>query len=143
VLDEVFTTRDLADWIDALEGMSTPWTSVRTTADAAVDPQVVANHFVTTVEGPERTYPLVASPAQFDGTPTSLAEHPSTVSTPRRSCSSSAVPGRTSPSSRPGTPSPDPTGGGCQALRLTTISSSFSACSTGLGALIAYCIFFR
>jgi crotonobetainyl-CoA:carnitine CoA-transferase CaiB-like acyl-CoA transferase len=76
VLDEVFAARDLADWIDALEGMSTPWTVVRSAADAAVDPQVVANHFVTPVDGPARTYPLVASPAQFDGTPPSLARAP-------------------------------------------------------------------
>jgi crotonobetainyl-CoA:carnitine CoA-transferase CaiB-like acyl-CoA transferase len=72
----VFATRDLADWIDALEGMSTPWTSVRTTADAAVDPQVVANHFVTTVERPERTIRSSPAPAQFDGTPPSLARAP-------------------------------------------------------------------
>jgi crotonobetainyl-CoA:carnitine CoA-transferase CaiB-like acyl-CoA transferase len=36
----------------------------------------VANHFVTTVEGPAGTYPLAASPAQFDGTPPSLAPAP-------------------------------------------------------------------
>jgi hypothetical protein len=55
VLDEVFAARDLADWVDALDGMSTPWTVVRSAADAAVDPQIVANHFVTTVEGPARS----------------------------------------------------------------------------------------
>jgi hypothetical protein len=49
---------------------------LRIAADAAVDPQVVANHFVTTVEGPARSYPLVASPAQFDETPPSLARAP-------------------------------------------------------------------
>jgi crotonobetainyl-CoA:carnitine CoA-transferase CaiB-like acyl-CoA transferase len=72
----VFAARHLADWMDALEGMSTPWTVVRSAADAAVDPRVLANHFVTAVEGPARTYPLVASPAQFDGTPPSLARAP-------------------------------------------------------------------
>jgi crotonobetainyl-CoA:carnitine CoA-transferase CaiB-like acyl-CoA transferase len=72
----VFAARDLADWMDALEGMSTPWTVVRSAADAAVDPRVLANHFVTAVEGPARTYPLVASPAQFDGTQPSLARAP-------------------------------------------------------------------
>jgi len=76
VLDEVFAARDLDDWTAALDGLSTPWTVVRSAADAAADPQVAANHFVTTVEGPARTYPLVASPAQFDRTQPSLARAP-------------------------------------------------------------------
>jgi crotonobetainyl-CoA:carnitine CoA-transferase CaiB-like acyl-CoA transferase len=76
VLDDVFAARDLAEWVDALEAMSTPWTVVRTAADAAVDPQVVANHFVTAVDGPAGAYTLVASPAQFDEAPPSLARAP-------------------------------------------------------------------
>ncbi len=65
LLDELFASRDLADWLPVLRGLSTPWTVVQTAAEAAVDPQVVANHFVPTVEGAIE-YPLVASPAQFD-----------------------------------------------------------------------------
>jgi crotonobetainyl-CoA:carnitine CoA-transferase CaiB-like acyl-CoA transferase len=75
-LDEVFAARDLDDWIDALEGLSTPWTVVRSAADAAADPQVLANNFLTSVDGPDRPYPLVASPAQFDGEPPSLTRAP-------------------------------------------------------------------
>ncbi len=76
VLDEVFATRDLDDWIKALEGLSTPWTVVRTAAEAAADQQVVANHLVTTVEQPGHTCPLVVSPAQFDGTQPALQRAP-------------------------------------------------------------------
>jgi crotonobetainyl-CoA:carnitine CoA-transferase CaiB-like acyl-CoA transferase len=63
LLDEIFASRDLADWVVMLQGLTTPWTVVQTAAEAAVDPQVVANGFVTTVDG---RYPSVRSPAQFD-----------------------------------------------------------------------------
>jgi len=45
-------------------------------AEAANDPQVVANSYVTTVEGARRSFPLVASPAQFDDQPTTLRRAP-------------------------------------------------------------------
>ena len=35
--------------------------------EAAADVQVEANDFVTAVDGPAGSYPLVRSPAQFDG----------------------------------------------------------------------------
>jgi crotonobetainyl-CoA:carnitine CoA-transferase CaiB-like acyl-CoA transferase len=76
LLDALFATRDLADWAVALQGLTTPWTVVKTAAEAATDPQVVANHFVTQVDGPAGRYPLVASPAQFDGAPPSLRPAP-------------------------------------------------------------------
>ena len=64
VLDELFASRDLAEWIEALQGLTTPWTVVQTAAEAANDPQVVANGLVATTLG---HYPIVRSPAQFDG----------------------------------------------------------------------------
>ncbi|HEX4432680.1 MAG TPA: CoA transferase [Frankiaceae bacterium] len=64
LLDELFASRDLAEWVVLLAGLTTPWTVVQTAAEAANDPQVVANGFVASVEG---RYPLVRSPAQFDG----------------------------------------------------------------------------
>lgn len=67
VIDEIFASRDLSDWMEALQHLSTPWTVVQTAAEAAVDRQVVANVFVTQVEGPAGPFALVASPAQFDG----------------------------------------------------------------------------
>ena len=75
-LDEVFAQRDLADWVALLEGLSTPWSIVQSAAEAANDVQVAANDYVTQVEGATRTFPLVASPAQFDGQPTTLRRAP-------------------------------------------------------------------
>jgi crotonobetainyl-CoA:carnitine CoA-transferase CaiB-like acyl-CoA transferase len=76
VLDEMFAGRDLAEWAEALRCLSTPWTVVQNAAEAAVDPQVLANNIVTRVAGPSGTYPLVASPAQFDGIAPSLRRAP-------------------------------------------------------------------
>ena len=76
VLDELFASRDLADWIEVLRDLATPWTVIQTAAEAASDRQVVANRFVTDVEGDATRYPLVASPAQFDGVPPALSPAP-------------------------------------------------------------------
>jgi crotonobetainyl-CoA:carnitine CoA-transferase CaiB-like acyl-CoA transferase len=75
-LDAVFATRDLATWMPVLERLSTPWTVVQTAREAATDAQVQANGFVSMVDGPSSRYPLVASPAQFDGAPLSLRPAP-------------------------------------------------------------------
>jgi crotonobetainyl-CoA:carnitine CoA-transferase CaiB-like acyl-CoA transferase len=76
VLDEIFAGRDLAEWTAVLPGLSTPWTVVQTAAEAAADPQVLANNMITRVAGPSGPYPLVASPAQFDGVAPSLRPAP-------------------------------------------------------------------
>ncbi|ONH58852.1 carnitine dehydratase [Frankia sp. CcI49] len=76
VLDEIFASRDLAEWITLLEKIATPWSLVQTAREAAEDPQVRANNFVTTVQKDTVTYPLVASPAQFDGVAPALAPAP-------------------------------------------------------------------
>jgi crotonobetainyl-CoA:carnitine CoA-transferase CaiB-like acyl-CoA transferase len=75
LLDDLFASRDLAAWLEVLPGMTTPWTIVQTAAEAAVDPQVRANGYVVPVQGPV-TFPLVASPAQFDGRTLELAPAP-------------------------------------------------------------------
>src|SRR5262249_54043969 len=76
VLDEVFATRDLAQWVEALREMTTPWTVVQTAAEAGAAPRVAANAFPVAVAGPAGPYPLVASPAQFDGTAPALTPAP-------------------------------------------------------------------
>jgi crotonobetainyl-CoA:carnitine CoA-transferase CaiB-like acyl-CoA transferase len=75
-LDEIFAERDLAEWQKVLERLSTPWTVIQTAGEAATDPQVTANQFMTEVAGDARTYQLAASPAQFDGAPPSLRPAP-------------------------------------------------------------------
>jgi crotonobetainyl-CoA:carnitine CoA-transferase CaiB-like acyl-CoA transferase len=74
-LDELFASRDLAEWVQRLRDLKTPWTVVQTAREAAVDPQVTANHLITTVQGAVE-YPVVASPAQFDGLPLRLRPAP-------------------------------------------------------------------
>jgi crotonobetainyl-CoA:carnitine CoA-transferase CaiB-like acyl-CoA transferase len=75
-LDAVFAERDLAEWRAVLAGLRTPWMVVQSTAEAGRDPQVAANGMMIELEGPVGPYPLVASPAQFDGTPPSLRRAP-------------------------------------------------------------------
>jgi crotonobetainyl-CoA:carnitine CoA-transferase CaiB-like acyl-CoA transferase len=70
-LDEVFAEHDLAEWVRRLAGLTIPWTVVQTAAEAAADPQVVANGYVVDAVRDATVIPLVASPAQFDArTPT-------------------------------------------------------------------------
>jgi crotonobetainyl-CoA:carnitine CoA-transferase CaiB-like acyl-CoA transferase len=76
VLDQVFRERTLLEWQQRLAKLSTPWMVVQTAAEAARDPQVAANHFVIEVEGANGPFPLVASPAQFDGEAPSLQRAP-------------------------------------------------------------------
>ena len=75
-LDGVFAERDLAEWREILAGLRTPWMVVQSTAEAGRDVQVDANDMVVQVDGPVGTYPLVASPAQFDGVAPSLTRAP-------------------------------------------------------------------
>jgi crotonobetainyl-CoA:carnitine CoA-transferase CaiB-like acyl-CoA transferase len=75
-LDEIFATRDLVDWITAFEGLDTPWTVVKTAAEAAVDPQVSSNDYVVAVEGHPTCFSLVPSPAQFDEITPSITSAP-------------------------------------------------------------------
>jgi crotonobetainyl-CoA:carnitine CoA-transferase CaiB-like acyl-CoA transferase len=79
-LDRVFAERDLATWREALKGLSTPWTVVQTAREAAADAQVAANRMLVEVQGEVESdagsYPLVASPARFDGEAPSLRPAP-------------------------------------------------------------------
>jgi crotonobetainyl-CoA:carnitine CoA-transferase CaiB-like acyl-CoA transferase len=74
-LDQLFASRDLAEWVECLQGLSTPWTVVQTASEALNDRQVVANGFVPEVLGAS-PYPVVASPAQIDEVPLDLRAAP-------------------------------------------------------------------
>lgn len=65
-LDGIFRERDLADWVERFRPSPMPWAIVQTSAEAATDPQTVANGYVIAIEGEAGPYPVVASPAQFD-----------------------------------------------------------------------------
>ena len=75
VLDELFASRDLADWVMRLRGLTTPWTVIQTAQEAAVDAQVTTNHLIPTLQGTVE-YSVVASPAEFDGIPPRLTPAP-------------------------------------------------------------------
>jgi crotonobetainyl-CoA:carnitine CoA-transferase CaiB-like acyl-CoA transferase len=64
VLDEVFAS-DPTDWVRILSGMATPWSVVQSAADRG-RPQAVANGYLIELEGAQRRFSLVASPA-IDG----------------------------------------------------------------------------
>jgi crotonobetainyl-CoA:carnitine CoA-transferase CaiB-like acyl-CoA transferase len=76
VLDALFADRDLAEWTAILSTMTTPWSVVQSAREAAADPQVVANGYVSDVEGLRARYPMVTSPAQFDDEPLTLTRAP-------------------------------------------------------------------
>jgi crotonobetainyl-CoA:carnitine CoA-transferase CaiB-like acyl-CoA transferase len=75
-LDAAFAERDLAEWIERLQACQTPWAVVQTAAEAGRDPQVTANGYVVPIGGEAVTYPLVASPAQFDDVAPTLTRAP-------------------------------------------------------------------
>lgn len=63
-LDEIFAAKPLSHWKEALKGMKGPWSPVQTPAEVLVDPQVLANGYITTIQGTERA--IVPGPVQFD-----------------------------------------------------------------------------
>jgi crotonobetainyl-CoA:carnitine CoA-transferase CaiB-like acyl-CoA transferase len=80
VLDEVFSTRTLAEWREALASLEGVWAPVLSPAEIGADPQAIANGYLPDVDqGDGRVYRGIASPAQFDGVPigtlTSAPEH--------------------------------------------------------------------
>jgi crotonobetainyl-CoA:carnitine CoA-transferase CaiB-like acyl-CoA transferase len=76
-LDEVFTSRTLDDWREALGGMEGPWAPVQTARELLDDPQSIANGYVQEVDGGKRgRFNLVTNPVQFDETPPVLSRGP-------------------------------------------------------------------
>jgi crotonobetainyl-CoA:carnitine CoA-transferase CaiB-like acyl-CoA transferase len=76
-LDAVFGSRTLAEWKEALADAEGVWAPVQTAVELHDDPQVVANGYVTEVKRDDGvTFPLVASPVQFDGSEVVLQPAP-------------------------------------------------------------------
>lgn len=66
-LDEAFAERTLAEWKDALAGLSGAWAPMQTAVELHDDPDVVANGYIpqiTTMSG--STFAMPANPVQFD-----------------------------------------------------------------------------
>ncbi len=68
VLDEIFTTRTLAEWREALATLEGVWAPVLSPAEVGEDPQAIANGYLPEVDkGDGRVYRGIASPVRFDG----------------------------------------------------------------------------
>jgi crotonobetainyl-CoA:carnitine CoA-transferase CaiB-like acyl-CoA transferase len=69
ILDEVFASRTLEEWKQALDGFAGVWTPVQTLAELYEDPQVIANGYLPSMTaGNGQEVQLVANPAMFDET---------------------------------------------------------------------------
>src|SRR5262245_3060582 len=76
-LERVFASRTLAEWRTRLADVDGVWAPMQTAAEVPVDPQVVANGYMVTVDrGDGTTFQLIANPAQFDETPPRLRPAP-------------------------------------------------------------------
>ena len=76
-LDEVFGSRPLAHWVEALETFEGVWSVFQTLDELYDDPQVVANGYLPTMTtGGGTDVQLVASPAQFDEEPIQVERAP-------------------------------------------------------------------
>jgi len=66
-LDEIFATRDYADWCETLKAAKGAWAPMRVPAEVHDDPQVAANGWIGEMEMINgSTLKVVCSPAQFD-----------------------------------------------------------------------------
>ena len=72
ILQEVFSTRTLADWAERFATLAGPWAPVQDTLQAANDAQARANEYILSAGSME----LVSSPVQFDVTAPELGPAP-------------------------------------------------------------------
>lgn len=77
LLDEIFATRTLDEWKDALRGVKGVWSPVQRGIDVHDDVQVEANGYIAEAETSGGTrFPLVTNPAQFDEAPNTVTRAP-------------------------------------------------------------------
>ncbi|CAI7976565.1 L-carnitine dehydratase/bile acid-inducible protein F [Frankia sp. Hr75.2] len=69
LLEEVFASRTVNEWREALATFTGVWDVLQTPAEVVRDPQVLANGYLVPGEDPGPPLSFVASPAQFDGQP--------------------------------------------------------------------------
>jgi crotonobetainyl-CoA:carnitine CoA-transferase CaiB-like acyl-CoA transferase len=77
LLDEVFRSRSLDEWRQALRGMKGVWAPVQTAIELYDDPQVGPNGYIVDVEREDGvSFPLVPNPVMFDEETYSLEAAP-------------------------------------------------------------------
>jgi len=69
LLDEVFAAHPMAHWVDALDRAGMWWAPVQTVSEMIDDPQARASGAFVPTQIAEGTAEMVASPADFAGTP--------------------------------------------------------------------------
>jgi crotonobetainyl-CoA:carnitine CoA-transferase CaiB-like acyl-CoA transferase len=74
--DKLFATRTLEEWRSILADFPSPWTLAQTARETHVDPQVLANGYITQVETQGGPLQLAASPVQVDEEPVTLTRAP-------------------------------------------------------------------
>ncbi|WP_024793585.1 CaiB/BaiF CoA transferase family protein [Tomitella biformata] len=77
LLDEIFATRPRAEWLSRFREVGDlPITGINSTADAANDPQAIANEYVTSFDHP------AVGPLRVPGFPITLSETPASIRYP-------------------------------------------------------------
>jgi crotonobetainyl-CoA:carnitine CoA-transferase CaiB-like acyl-CoA transferase len=77
LLQEIFASRPLDDWREALADFTGQWTVVQNTIEAATDPQSAANGYIQDCETSKGVpFQLPAAPVQFDGVAASTRRAP-------------------------------------------------------------------
>jgi crotonobetainyl-CoA:carnitine CoA-transferase CaiB-like acyl-CoA transferase len=77
LLDEIFATRTLAEWKEALADIKGVWSPVQQGLDLYDDVQVLANGYLADLETADGTpFQLVTNPVQFDEQPNELVRAP-------------------------------------------------------------------
>jgi crotonobetainyl-CoA:carnitine CoA-transferase CaiB-like acyl-CoA transferase len=77
ILREVFAARTLAQWAERFQTFQGQWAPVQNTLEVAEDPQVRANGYMVEAATREGTaFELVATPVQFDETPSPTRRAP-------------------------------------------------------------------
>ncbi|MDP6511411.1 MAG: CoA transferase, partial [Dehalococcoidia bacterium] len=69
LVDEVFSTRTTAHWLEALERADVPFSPVNSMAQAFADPGVQERDMVTTVQYDNTPYRIIGNPIRVSGSP--------------------------------------------------------------------------
>jgi len=77
ILDEIFATRTLAEWREALRDVTGVWAPAQKAIELHDDAQVIANGYIDQFAAADgSSFPLVTNPVQFDESPASLVRAP-------------------------------------------------------------------
>lgn len=77
IVDEIFGSRSLAEWMEILDRQSGPWSATTTPGAVPEDTQAIENGYLQWVKYDNgATLPLIHAPAQIDEAATTLASAP-------------------------------------------------------------------